>query len=85
MIAASGPVLSDDGSDNYRAAMAALEKCETAWFEKGRLSALDELARLLPRVVLEMNPMSRDFEEQSRRANDVTEALRACTAIVYPE
>jgi hypothetical protein len=83
LLVAGSPALSGGGSENYRAVMEALERCETAWFERSKRAALDEISRLAPRVVLEMNPMSRDFESQSQRAKDVTDALNRCAAIVY--
>ncbi len=84
-VIAATPALAQDFDDSYERAMIASDACESAWFDRGRKAAMDELMGAWRDMVLANNPLSRDFDRNIERLDRVDAAAKRCTALVYPD
>jgi hypothetical protein len=74
------PAAATTYADLHTEAMAALDRCESAWFQSRREQAAQEIANVGSQMALRLNPLS---ESDASMLAEVTEALRRCTEITY--
>jgi hypothetical protein len=69
--------------DDYAEMRDAAERCESAWFERSRKKALDDLEKAGIRLVVRLNPLSRDHKRRMAYVKEATAELRKCGQRVY--
>lgn len=64
----------------YEAAMDASARCERAWTNRGRETALREIAMNGETIALRLDPMRTGFDRHAGQLAAVTAALERCSA-----
>lgn len=85
LILSTFPAPAQTTSESYRAAIEALELCETTWFQTRREEALDIISESGTFIATRLNPLSRTNQQDLSMLEAVTAALRRCREITYPE
>ena len=80
------PAQAQTSTERYHAeAMAALKQCEETWFQSRREEALKVIDDAASRLVVTLNPLSRNYDINMQMLADVTSALKRCGKIVYQD
>ena len=66
-------------------AMAALEDCQSAWLDRTRREAVAVIEQSAAGIVVRLNPLSRGYLIDLRRAKEATEAHGRCAKIIHPD
>ncbi|MCB2128478.1 MAG: hypothetical protein KDE03_05225 [Rhodobacteraceae bacterium] len=69
----------------YSAAIEARDKCRSAWFQSVRVEALKKINDRGALMAATLNPLSPEIERNAQMLVEVTDALRECTKLTYPE
>lgn len=86
VVMALGQPASADTIDEYHeTALEALDVCKRSWFEARRKNALKEIMQAGRGIATRLNPISKTYEIDGQKLDNVIAAGRTCKAIVYPE
>jgi hypothetical protein len=69
----------------HKVAMAARDDCAGAWTQGGREDALEVINDKGVFLAATLNPISRKADEHLALLEEVTEALRECRSITFPQ
>ena len=81
-----GQPASAETIDEYHgSALEALDVCKRTWFQSRRKDALIEIMQAGRGIATRLNPISKTYETDGQKLDDVIAAGRTCKTIVYPE
>lgn len=69
----------------YDAAMEASDDCKSAWFRRSRETALDTIRDRGVFMLSTLNPLHLDADRHLEMLTEVTNAIRECSNLTYPD
>lgn len=76
----ASPLYAQTPENYYKQGMDALETCHATWFQSRREEAAQQISEAATRIALRIDVHD---ESHAKMLDDLTDALRECTAIAY--
>ncbi|MEL7299375.1 MAG: hypothetical protein AAFM92_03235 [Pseudomonadota bacterium] len=81
----AAPVSASDSDQAFSDAQKAAERCQSAWLQRSRLSALEDIDRAATELAQQIDRHSPELETAIKRLDLVTSWFTECSKAAYPE